>query len=190
MNVQGVLHGLVADRALNDKEIIGLRNLVDGWMEKHPGLMATWPFTEVSSAITHVLKDRRVDPDERAHLLRLFGVFSGFEQSHLGGDANDPLFLQGICAVQPEIEFQSRVFCFTGKSKKWSRIDFADAVYRHGGVFIDTVRNDMNYLVVGTEANPCWAFSCYGRKVEWVMNQRRAGKQILIVHEADFADAL
>lgn len=34
--------------------------------------------------------------------------------------------------------------------------------------------------------NPCWAYACYGRKVEQAIGLRKAGSQLLLVHEADF----
>ncbi len=44
--------------------------------------------------------------------------------------------------------------------------------------------------MVGAKGNPCWAFACYGRKVEEAMALRKAGNRLLIVHENDFFDAL
>ncbi|GMA55471.1 hypothetical protein GCM10025857_68280 [Alicyclobacillus contaminans] len=49
---------------------------------------------------------------------------------------------------------------------------------------------DTDYLVVGDQGNPCWAFSCYGRKVEKAVKLRKQGRRILIIHEVDFWDAL
>ena len=48
----------------------------------------------------------------------------------------------------------------------------------------------LNYLVIGAEGNPCWSYACYGRKVEKAVELRRAGAQILLVHENDFHDAV
>lgn len=48
----------------------------------------------------------------------------------------------------------------------------------------------VNYLVVGGEGNPCWAYACYGRKVEKAVELRRQGHPIVIVHENDFHDAV
>lgn len=54
------------------------------------------------------------------------------------------------------------------------------------GIFNDNVVKTTEYLLVGNEGNPCWAFSCYGRKVEKAMELRKKGVNILIVHEDDF----
>jgi hypothetical protein len=59
-----------------------------------------------------------------------------------------------------------------------------------GGVVKKGVTRDLDYLILGAEGNPCWAYSCYGRKVEQAMNYRRAGSLLLIVHENDLHDAI
>ena len=46
-----------------------------------------------------------------------------------------------------------------------------------------------DFLIIGDDSNPCWAFSCYGRKVEEAMNMRKQGYKISIVKEIDFIDA-
>ena len=48
----------------------------------------------------------------------------------------------------------------------------------------------MDYLIVGADGNPCWAFACYGRKIEKAMELRKAGARIALVHESDFHDAV
>lgn len=48
----------------------------------------------------------------------------------------------------------------------------------------------LNYLVIGAEGNPCWAFACYGRKVEKAVELRKKGVRVVIVHENDFHDAV
>ena len=59
-----------------------------------------------------------------------------------------------------------------------------------GAVFSPNVTSQTHYLVVGAGGNPCWAFSCYGRKVEKAVDARKSGNPILIVHESDFWDAV
>jgi hypothetical protein len=51
---------------------------------------------------------------------------------------------------------------------------------------VNSVSRKTNYLIVGDDGNPCWAFACYGRKVEKAINLRKQGTQIIIVHENDF----
>ena len=60
-----------------------------------------------------------------------------------------------------------------------------------GGLVYDSVVNDLDYLVIGSGGNPCWAYACYGRKVEAAMRLRiEKGRPVLLVHEYDFLDAV
>jgi hypothetical protein len=63
-------------------------------------------------------------------------------------------------------------------------------VNRLGGDVLNGVNAKLNYLVIGADGNPCWAYACYGRKVEKAVELRKKGKRIVIVHENDFHDAL
>ena len=47
-----------------------------------------------------------------------------------------------------------------------------------------------DYLIVGNAGNPCWAFACYGRKIEDAIRLRKDGAKVVIVNETDFWDAV
>jgi len=98
--------------------------------------------------------------------------------------------ISGLCAIGPTITIPGNLFCFTGKSSKATRKAIADLIISHGGYYHDNVIKETSYLVVGDEGNPCWAFSCYGRKIEKAMNMRKEGHSIMIVHEIDFWDEI
>jgi hypothetical protein len=51
---------------------------------------------------------------------------------------------------------------------------------------VPNVNQKTNYLLVGSDGNPCWAFSCYGRKVEKAVEMRKEGYSIQIINENDF----
>ena len=90
----------------------------------------------------------------------------------------------------PQLIIPDNLFCFTGVSYKAKRSEIKEIVESKGGKFKNTVVKETNYLIVGNGGNPCWAFSCYGRKVEQAVNLRKAGHGILIVHENDFWDEI
>ncbi len=98
--------------------------------------------------------------------------------------------ITGLCAVCPEVVLADRMFCFTGASTKATRKQFQRLVEARGGRFWPRVTKEVNYLVIGCDGNPCWAFSCYGRKVEQAITLRKEGCQLLLVHEHDFFDAI
>lgn len=186
--LHGLLHGVVADLEINEAELRGLQD----WLGKYEGIRGVWPVAEVEGVVTHVLKDGRIDEAEHRLMLHYFSEFA--QTPSLGRKLpqllSTDLTIAGVCSVDPEIEFEEKVFCFTGISSKGPRQVFADEVGRRKGFFIDTIRNDLDYLVIGDDGNPCWAFSCYGRKVERVVGMRREGHKALLVHEQDFWDAI
>jgi hypothetical protein len=59
-----------------------------------------------------------------------------------------------------------------------------------GGIPLDSVTEDTDYLIVGDNGNLAWAFSCYGRKVERAVELRKKGHRIAIIHEFDFCDVI
>jgi hypothetical protein len=103
---------------------------------------------------------------------------------------SDELLRTGVCAATPAIEFPRRTFCFTGTPKKGTKKDLANATIDQGGLVVGNVRKDLNYLVVGGAGSECWAFACYGRKIEMAMSYRKEGLPIQLVHEFDFWDAV
>lgn len=98
--------------------------------------------------------------------------------------------VKGVCALSPEIEFVDRLFCFTGRSERLPRKQLQLLVEERGGKFSSSLVKSVDYLVIGADGNPCWAYSCYGRKVEEAIKHRKEGSSILLVHEYDFWDSV
>jgi len=186
--LHGLLHGVVADLTVSTEELVGIRD----WIEEHTELRALWPIAEIDSLLTKVLSDKRLEASEQKLLLQFFAQFAQSPELHRKLPKLEPsaITISGICAVDPDLVFPGKLFCFTGVSSRGPRRVFAEAVASNGGVFVDSVRDDLSYLIIGDEGNPCWAFSCYGRKVQKVVELRRGGLPILLVHERDFWDAL
>ncbi len=189
--LSGLIHGIVSDGTLSDGEIIKLRT----WLENNSYLRGTYPFDEIDSLIHTALADGRISEDERNMLMAFFGTFIDFRDSWnlRETDFNDlrkKYSVEGICAYRPDISFAKKVFCFTGKSSVCDRDTITDEVVELGGVFRSSVSKKTDYLIVGNEGNPCWAFSCYGRKVEEAIALRKAGAGVTIVNERDFWTAV
>lgn len=185
------LHGIVA--AISSDGIVTISELegLSGWLEDHAHLRGSWPYEEVGSLVTSILADKKVDESER----RLFQHFCSEFVPTSGGQtikpavAYDGIAIKGLCAVCPEIHFPNSRFCFTGESKKFTRNELAQIVEELKGITCGSVRKDLDYLVIGAGANPCWAYACYGRKVEQAVEMRKKGNKLLVVHENDFLDA-
>lgn len=184
--LHGFLGGIVADGLINERE---LREL-SAWIDEHSHLRACWPYDELESVIAHVLKDGRIDAQEHEALLQFFSEFTIGPGRQAVGALDRECTVSGVCAYCPELEFADRYFCFTGASKRSTRNGLVEVIRSLGGDFHKNLRNDTHFLVVGADGNPCWAYSCYGRKVEAAVERRRNGQRLLIVHELDFWDAV
>lgn len=183
--LQGICHGILADGIVKDEEITELKN----WLSENQHLATYYPYDEITSLITEVLADGKIDEDERILLKRYFNEFVNLSDIELQEKINEEVKdvkIGGICSKVPDIRFIDNQFCFTGTSAKSSRSEIAKIIEEYGGKFVNSVSKKTNYLIVGDDGNPCWAFACYGRKVEKAISLRKEGAQILIVHENDF----
>lgn len=189
--LHGIMHGILADNQITLEEIEGLRN----WIFENHHLKGLYPYDELFSLFSSVLSDGILDNNERAMLKVFFSDFIDLDSSvNINIDEinnlKETIKLEGLCSVDPNICFCNELFCFTGASSRLRRADIQNIVESMGGKFKDTVTKDTKYLVIGDNGNPCWAFSCYGRKVEQAVDLRKKGKSILIIHEHDFWNAV
>ncbi len=186
--LHGILHGVVSDMKVSDGELRGLQD----WLENYSDIRNVWPITEIESLIVKVLGDGKIDEAEERLMLRFFSEFAPSVRiaDRLPELLPTEITVAGVCAVDPEIVFDGRSFCFTGVSSRGPRQMIADTIRKKGGHFSDNVTKGLDYLVIGDDGNPCWAFACYGRKVERVVQMRREGSAVMLIHERDFWDAL
>jgi NAD-dependent DNA ligase len=186
--LHAILGGLVADGEITENELKGLSS----WLQDHDHLKRCWPYDEIDSVITSVMADQQIDHQEQRILM---AFFSEFIEVHDEKTIVAPSFLEdgvlkGVCAACPEIEFREASFCFTGASTRYTRAILEEVVLRLGGRVVPSVTSKLDYLIVGAEGNPCWAYACYGRKVEKAVELRKSGLKLVIVHENDFHDAV
>lgn len=186
--LHGFLAGAMADGVVTEAE---LRALSD-WIADHDHLKSLWPYDEVESVVSTVLRDGKIDADEQKMLQAFFSEFLALLDNRT---ITTPQMLEGstltgVCAMCPEIAFEGKTFCFTGASNRLSRKQFEELVEKLGGQPSKGVTQKTDYLVIGAEGNPAWAYACYGRKVEKAVTLRKEGVRIVLVHENDFHDAV
>jgi NAD-dependent DNA ligase len=186
--LHAVLGGIAADGAITEAELKGLSD----WLSDHEHLRTCWPYEEVGSLITGVLSDKRIDSTEQKFLKEFFTEFVSILDSRtiVRPKLSVNGSVVGLCAVCPEIMFEDRTFCFTGTSYKYTRSEFSKLIKQLGGEVVNSVSGKLDYLIIGADGNPCWAYACYGRKVEKAVELRKTGSRLLLVHENDFHDAV
>lgn len=187
--LQGLVHGILADGVISDEEIHALKN----WVRMNDYLSGCYPFDEIESILLSILADGKITDEERELLKAFLSNFIDYTTSYnlVENDMEqlrNQFSIDGICAVCQELDFENNHFCFTGQSTRAKRNDICEIVKSLGGNFNNSVTNKTRYLIVGNAGNPCWAFSCYGRKIEDAVNRRKNGQNLTIVNEIDFWD--
>jgi len=186
--LHAVVGGVIADTMITAEELRGLSD----WIDEHDHLRGCWPYDEIGSLVTTVLADKVVDSHEHEMLFKYFSEFiallddRSIKSPPVAADGS----VTGLCAVCPEVQFEGSVFCFTGASSRYPRVKLKETVELLGGHVASTPSSKVNYLVVGADGNPCWAYACYGRKVEKAIQLRRSGVKLVFIHENDFHDAV
>lgn len=186
LKLHGVVKGISIDKVININEL----EYLDAWLDNNEYLKNTWPYDELYNITTKIIRDKAIDNNEHDELLRFCQALSStVDDNHANKDVLSTLST-GFFQIDPSIVFEERTFCITGVSKKYKRKEIGEKIELLGGFVQNNVSGKLNYLVVCDEQNSCWAFSCYGRKIEEAMYQRREGKQLVIVHEYDLFDSM
>jgi NAD-dependent DNA ligase len=185
--LQGLCHGILADGVINEKEIFDLHQ----WLQAHEHLNTYYPYDEIRSLILSIVSDHKIDEEEKLVLKAYFKEFVKLHDAKTSEEiqietAN--VSISGLCTSEPDVTFEGKTFCITGVLKRGNREDLQKEIIRLGGIPTDSVTRKTDYLIVGDNGNPAWAFACYGRKVEKALSMRKEGHTIMLIHEFDFAD--
>ncbi len=188
--LHALVGGIAADGQISAVEMRGLSK----WLGDHEHLKTCWPYDEIEALTTKALSDGKIDPGEHKLLMDFFTEFLSVLDERtivrpiVVEEAGKPI--TALCAVAPTIVFPGATFCFTGASARYKRSEFEQIVKDLGGEPVSGVSAKLHYLVIGADGNPCWAYACYGRKVEKAVELRRKGVKVVLVHENDFQDAV
>ena len=167
--LHGVLHGIAADGVVTAQEAIDLRD----WLEDHDDVAHVWPFCDLHELLHRIRADGKVDDAELGELVTFC---QPFVERAAEGNHGKPVghTLTSICDHGADVDIAGSTFLFTGKASR-VRKELHDAVAVLGGLPIERVREDLNYLVIGSLSQPAWAYASYGRKIEAVLELRHEG---------------
>lgn len=183
--LHGVCHGIMADGEVTHEEILAL----NGWLAEHTHLIKHYPYDEICTIISLILEDGKVTEFERNRIEAFFTEFINISNDEIRNKIENDIKnidISFICSKNVRPEFDGTTFCFTGISSMGTRDEIAQQIEYLGAHFSNSVSSKTNYLIIGETDNPCWAYACYGRKVEKAMSLRKEGKQIVIMKESDF----
>lgn len=187
--LQGVCHGILADGIINEKEVRDLEE----WLEQNNHLSTYYPYDEIRSLLLSIVSDGIIEEEEILILKAYLNQFVNIENKEIAKQIDQEtadINISGHCTSDPNIDFDGKTFCVTGVLKSGNRTELENLIFELGGIPTKTITKKTDYLIVGDNGNPAWAFACYGRKVEKALEMRKNGHQICLVHEFDFMDAV
>lgn len=185
--LQGLCHGILADGVVNDKEIYDLHE----WLNQNEHLTSYYPYDELRSLILSIISDRKIEEEEKLVLKAFFRNFIKLKDKETNQKIEKETIdinIEGLCTSEPEVIFKGKTFCITGVLNRGNRQQLRKDIESLGGITVDNVGKKTDYLIVGDNGNPAWAFACYGRKVEKALTMRKEGHTIMLIHEYDFFD--
>lgn len=127
-----------------------------------------------------MLADGVLDDEESRELLSLLQKLSG-DWSELG-EIGKPTSLP-LDDPPPAINFENKIFLFTGTFAFGIRRQCQAAIEHLGGLNASGVNKSVNYLILGTYVTDSWVHETYGRKIEKALEYRNAGVPIAIITE-------
>jgi len=187
--LQGICHGILSDGKINDREIVELNK----WLDYHEHLSTYYPYDEIKSLLVNVLSDGKIVEEEKKTLKAYFNQFIKLHDTTTTNQIRDEISevkISGLCTSNPIVSFHGKTFCITGVLKSGNRADIENDIKTLGGQIVDSITKNTDYLIIGDNGNPAWAYSCYGRKVEEAVLLRKEGHNIMLIHEFDFVDIL
>jgi hypothetical protein len=185
--LQGLCHGILSDGTISNKEIFDLND----WLAENEHLNTYYPYDEIRSLISSIVSDNKIDEEEKLVLKAYFTQFVKLEDTDVQKQIEDEtsdITIAGLCTSEPNVTFFEKTFCITGVLKRGNRETLQNDIRKLGGVPTESITKKTDYLIVGDNGNPAWAFSCYGRKVEKALSLMKEGHTITLIHEFDFAD--
>jgi hypothetical protein len=170
----GICRGVLADKFVVEAEAKYLQD----WLERNQEIVPVWPARGLALRLSRILADGVVSDEEREELTLFIEKVTG-EASVKLADANETLIRNATKASAlpiddppPEIVFEMKIFCFTGKLLSGTRAWCSGEVSKRGGLLCDTGAR-CDYLVVGVLGSRDWAHSSFGRKIEAAVKRKR-----------------
>lgn len=180
----GMVRGLVCDGILNDLEVSAFKS----WLIAHPDCIAFYPGKYLAERIVAFYADGDIDKTERNELYEMFCDTVGAGEAGVAKDYSTQLPLD---RPAPTVIFDRRTFVFTGGCVWGPRRLCEKAVTDRGGrCRRDLQANEAGTLVVGVIGNRAWIQSAHGRKIERAVELRDNGRDVQIISESHWAEAL
>ena len=165
----GFCEGTLADGKVVEEEAAKLKQ----WLEQNAEIAGQWPADVLIRRLNNIFSDGVITNEELEDLRSLLKSIAPSSTESSGSPVPTALPLDNPA---PEIKYPGCRFCLTGVFLSGTREDCEALIIRRGAECQSNPTKQTDYLVIGTLANPNWAFSKFGRKIQKVMQARDAGK--------------
>ncbi len=175
--LEGIIKGILADKRINQAEA----DFLFKWLDAHKYIADRYPYNLLYNRLVAALEDGFLDKDEAKELKELMTQFSGgmeVQEEYMALSTTLPLD-----TPPPPVEFEGRLYCFTGTFLIGKRSEVERMVLDLGANVHKDVVMKLDYLVVGTMATKDWKHSHYGKKIEKAVNYKQKGYDIKIINE-------
>ena len=179
----GLCEGLAADRKVGPKET----EILCTWIAKYQHEIKNSLIDQWCGKVQAVLAEDLSDEQRSQKLLLEFDHLIGGEMKMGEGPKSTTTPLDN---PPPAVIFKDQAFCLTGDFVFGERHSCAAAIIERGGRVVQSPSRKTDYLVIGTQANPQWVQTSFGRKVEKAAELRDQHGRIKIISEAHWRDAL
>ncbi|MDH4558378.1 NAD-dependent DNA ligase [Pseudomonas sp. BN417] len=184
----GLAAGITADGRINQQEAEFLEN----WIASNLSQLDDPVINLLYRRLSDMLADGVLDAEEAAELLTTLRNFAGLSTARPRASDNayaSPTDLP-LCRPAPELQWNGRLFVFTGVMAYGPRKDCEALVIDRGGQIGAGVSKRIHYLVVGAIGNEQWLHSTYGTKIKKAVELREAGAPLAIVSEEHWQKAI
>ena len=172
----GLCLGLIADGKIDQGEADTLHT----WLTAHETTIENPVMSEFRKKLEPFIQRKTVDSDSSEQLLQLLSGLVGGKTEIGECLSATTLWLDN---PPPEVVYEDRKFCLTGKFSYGKRSHCEDEVRNRGGICQSSLGKTTDYLVIGSYAEGTWIQSAYGRKIEKAVALRADGLPIRIVSE-------
>jgi NAD-dependent DNA ligase len=177
----GLAAGITADGVINQQEA----EFLSSWISSNLVHLDDPVINLLYRRLSDMLADGVLDADESKELLGMLHCFTGLSSSK--PDPRENAFTTPntlpLCQPAPDLEWNGKLFVFTGIMAYGPRKDCEALVVGRNGLIGSGVSKKIHYLVVGSVGNDQWLHSTYGTKIKKAVEIREAGAPLAIVSE-------
>jgi NAD-dependent DNA ligase len=184
----GLAAGITADGMINQQEA----KFLESWIATNLVHLDDPVVNLLYRRLADMLADGVLDAEESEELLGMLRSFSGLPVGNPSTCKNafTPPNDLPLCRPAPDLEWNGRLFVFTGVMAYGPRKACEALVVERNGQIGAGVSKKVHYLVVGTIGNDQWLHSTYGTKIMKAVELRESGAPIAIVSEEHWQKAV